>query len=369
MHRYHLLPIIVGFLLLTGFTAPLTTQTPTRSTWSIVPSPNVGIRDNILYGVSAVSSTNVWVVGNYRDTSLVDQPLTEHWNGTVWSVVPSSNLSNTNSNGALNILTSVSANQSTAWTVGYSFDVPGKDTPIIGRWDGTQWKAVPSPVSNGALNSVTLVPNSQQAWAVGTTRGLDGSQPLIEYYDGSVWSSISGPIISGSALFNVFALSATNIWAVGLVSLQVSGMDVPLAEHWNGKVWSRVPVPDSGNLYGITGMNNDLWAVGIGPNNALTEHYNGKIWKTASSSTGTPTDLLAAAALNHSRVYAVGRSGNVASSELWNGSVWKTVSMPYLDTTDSELFGATSVPNGKQIWAVGFANINGIDKTLIERTS
>jgi hypothetical protein len=56
--------------------------------WTTIPSPNVGISKNFLYGVSVVSPSDVWAVGAYDDQTLYDHPLTEHWNGATWSVVP-----------------------------------------------------------------------------------------------------------------------------------------------------------------------------------------------------------------------------------------------------------------------------------------
>src|SRR5438552_18107105 len=64
------------------------TATPTCSpsgVWSIVSSPNQG--SSSLYGVSAVSSNDVWAVGYYSNGSSL-LPLTEHWNGSSWSIVP-----------------------------------------------------------------------------------------------------------------------------------------------------------------------------------------------------------------------------------------------------------------------------------------
>src|SRR5579859_2645264 len=60
------------------------------SSWTIVPSPNVGTGSNFLPGVAAVSSTDVWAVGS-SSTGSAYQTLTEHWNGSSWSVVPSPN--------------------------------------------------------------------------------------------------------------------------------------------------------------------------------------------------------------------------------------------------------------------------------------
>ncbi len=52
------------------------------------PQPRVR-SSNFLNGVAAVSANDMWAVGDYESSGSLLQTLTEHWNGTVWSVVPS----------------------------------------------------------------------------------------------------------------------------------------------------------------------------------------------------------------------------------------------------------------------------------------
>ena len=62
------------------------------SNWSVVPSPSPGGNDNnFLISVATVFSNSVWAVGVYQDGSGNYQTLIEHWNGSSWSVVPSPN--------------------------------------------------------------------------------------------------------------------------------------------------------------------------------------------------------------------------------------------------------------------------------------
>src|SRR5205085_10280583 len=98
--------------------------------WTRVPSPNIGtVYDgNVLLGIDAVSSNDVWAVG-YVDT---DAPgtltLIEHWNGSQWSIVPSPSVPNTD-----NKLESVSAiSTNDVWAVGYYLEVIGD-----GGWERT----------------------------------------------------------------------------------------------------------------------------------------------------------------------------------------------------------------------------------------
>ena len=59
------------------------------STWSVVTSPNAGTGSNYLYGVAAVSVSDIWAVGYYTTTGTLQQTLTLHWDGAAWTQVPS----------------------------------------------------------------------------------------------------------------------------------------------------------------------------------------------------------------------------------------------------------------------------------------
>jgi hypothetical protein len=71
--------------------------------WSHVASPNVGARNNDLYGLACTSTTACTAAGLYRNSSNVQQTLIEHWNGAAWSTVPSPNAGTSH-----NVLLSVS---------------------------------------------------------------------------------------------------------------------------------------------------------------------------------------------------------------------------------------------------------------------
>jgi hypothetical protein len=60
--------------------------------WSRVSSPNAGTRANILFAVSCVSDTSCTAVGGYVNTSGIVRTLIESWNGVSWSRVSSPNV-------------------------------------------------------------------------------------------------------------------------------------------------------------------------------------------------------------------------------------------------------------------------------------
>src|SRR4051794_41154715 len=85
-----------GLLPNSGGAAPLgatPTGTPPVCGWSFVASPNHGTSGNILHAAAAISANDIWAVGQYvDDTSFKTQTLTQHWDGTAWTIVPSPNL-------------------------------------------------------------------------------------------------------------------------------------------------------------------------------------------------------------------------------------------------------------------------------------
>jgi len=153
------------------------------------PSPAA---ENYLTGVAATSTRDVWAVGYLllggsrpslipgasRDEGF--QTLTEHWDGTSWSVVSSPNVGDS-SNVLLGAAESGNGN---VWAVGRYISITGSDQTLIEQWTGSAWSVVPSPnvgsLSN-VLRGVTAV-SATRAWAVGGYGGGVFSRTLIQGY-------------------------------------------------------------------------------------------------------------------------------------------------------------------------------------------
>src|SRR5262245_34954534 len=106
----------------------LALATPTTPTcppaWKIVEAPESdALEDANLYSVAAVSSDDVWAVGDYSVDG-ARKTLTEHWDGTRWNVVQSLNMSQVGEN-VLGGVVAASAND--VWALG-SWHVPNSDS-------------------------------------------------------------------------------------------------------------------------------------------------------------------------------------------------------------------------------------------------
>jgi hypothetical protein len=151
--------------------------------WSTAPTPNPNLI-NTLRGVAADSASDVWAVGDaIKSTSdgvSASSTLVERWNGTAWSVVPSPNVG-----AGSNVLTGVAARSSTdVWAVGYFDDVTGtipvRKTLWL-HWDGARWAVVASPNAGSGDNTLlgVIAPaGTGAAWSWGGS--ADGT--LVERF-------------------------------------------------------------------------------------------------------------------------------------------------------------------------------------------
>lgn len=184
--------------------------------WSVISSPNPGTVESILQGVSVVSANDIWTVGNYSLTNGHNKTLIEHWNGTTWSVVSSPNVGKFSN--VLNGVSAVSSND--IWAVGYNVASPGNvDLTLTEHWNGRNWKAVPSPSPSSSanyLNGVVAI-SKTNVWTVGYTDKAGGS--LIEQWDGTHWNVIvsKNEHNAGNVLMAVSADMLTDIWVAGFI--------------------------------------------------------------------------------------------------------------------------------------------------------
>jgi hypothetical protein len=318
-----------------------------------------------LYGVTAISPSDVWAVG------LTDGGTLElNWTGSHWVEYPVAT-----ANGYFNAVASTSARN--VWAVGgTNWFSPSQ--PLADRWSGKSWTrvATPNPVGGGYFNAVTATSTSN-AWAVGLA-GPGGpgvvapTTPLIEHWNGRRWAEQRFPAVpAGGQFAGVAASSAANAWAVGWTGATV---EQTLIDHWNGKSWTRVPSPNvpgaTGNiLKGITVLSGtSAWAVGsasvAGSSKTLVMHWDGKRWTIVPSSTPDgDAALFGVLATWASNIWAVGIVHPSTCShhppscqtliEHWNSKRWKVLPSPNPPSGYLNQLWALSATSRGNIWAVG----------------
>ncbi|GAC1619351.1 MAG: hypothetical protein NVS4B11_10600 [Ktedonobacteraceae bacterium] len=337
-----------------------------------------------LAGVAVVSDKNVWAAGEIvTSTTNTAEAIVEHWDGHTWQISPSATPAGALGSALLGI-TAISRDD--VWAVGDISVQAGSFQPLTEHWNGAQWQIVPSPVlPDSFLNGVAAV-SAHDIWAVGVSAG----STLIERWDGSSWSTVpsSNPGSNGNELKGVVAISAHDVWAVGDYR-DSNFAELPLIEHWNGSSWSTVPSPNPGSFTSLNGVAatsaHDVWAVGsffdsTNTTQAFVEHWNGSSWQATiglNPAGSTGSFLQGVTAVSHKDVWAVGftnppvGSGNLLTLiEHWNGSSWQIVPSPNIAGVNGPLNflnGVAAVPHGKDAWAVGRAtDQSGSSVTLVE---
>jgi Phosphoesterase family len=341
------------------------------SGWSVVPSYSFGSLDNVLAGVSAASATDAWAVGAYDPSgSSVLATLAEHFDGTRWTAFPLPNVGVEE-----NVLMAVSMpSTGRAWAVGFFVNGKFQQQTLIEHFDGAVWSVIPSP-SPGALQNIlygVAAISDSDVWAVGAEEESSGLwHTLTEHWNGAQWSVVTAVDAgaNGNQFYAVKALASNNVYAVG----QQSGAGFPnqaLIEHWNGKSWSVVSSPADASAsalpLGVTATASSLTLVG--EQETDTAPYTNYVAAGAPSSLSIQTtpnagagenDLFAVETAADGSTWAVGwnidtNTGNHDPLILQGiNGVWSLVSSPSLGTgSDSGFAAITAIPGGG-LWAVG----------------
>ena len=258
-------------------TSPTTTgnlQQWDGSAWSISPPPS-GTEGEILQSITAISASDIWVGGCIP-------AFLEHFDGSQWTYFALQDLSAVNES----CITGISViSPSDVWAVGWSSPRGGSYVTVTEHWDGTSWTFVPSPnvgTGDNQLNGVVALADDN-VWAAGfSTAAPDGSaanQTLIEHWDGTSWTVVPSPNVAyggqvrDNLLQGIVAVSSSDLWAFGYYEANPSGESgdiFSLAMQWNGTSWSVVPTPNpteesmiNDPLYaGILTGPKSLWLVG-----------------------------------------------------------------------------------------------------------
>ncbi|MFE7841430.1 hypothetical protein ACFU53_36865 [Streptomyces sp. NPDC057474] len=176
---------------------------------------------NELSDVAATASDDIWVAG---DGFLL------HDDGTGWQRRPMPASSGDSVHGAR--FDAVDSG-------GFLLTASEKDGNArrMARWDGTRWTALPELPGSRAMDV--------RAFAADDIWVLDGKTGVY-HWNGTRWTATDLPV-TVTALDGV---APDDLWAVGHhyphgpdERLGLPGAQ-PAAMHWDGHVWSRIPVPE-----------------------------------------------------------------------------------------------------------------------------
>jgi hypothetical protein len=237
--------------------------------WSVANTPNPGSLRDMLFGASALSTSNVWAVGNQEGADGIFETLAEHWNGHTWSVVRTPD-PGTNGN-LLYAVDAVSADN--VWAVGQQSFAEGPDQGLVEHWNGHDWSIVPLPVSVSALvmlDGVTV--SGGQVWVAGEADSPAGGLPLIEHLANGRWSTEHLPALpDGSNWGNLYGMAVAqgSVWAVGTFVDPATDNNDVLVLRGTGGTWTIDNAPNAGGKGfsdipgGITAIDGQLWLAGM----------------------------------------------------------------------------------------------------------
>jgi hypothetical protein len=300
-----------------------------------VTTPNAaGALGSELFGVSCTSSTDCTAVGSYTDGSGAELTLAEAWNGATWVIETTPNAA-----GALGSeLFGVSCTSSTDCTaVGSYTDSSGVEVTLADAWNGTDWATQKTPNPAGSqdnqLSGVSCTA-ATSCTAVGQDLSGTGVQvTLADAWNGTTWATEKTPNPTGSEVNQLSGVSCTSSTACTAVG---SSDGTTLPEAWNGTKWAietspNPPGSEDNQLSGVScNSSTACTAVGSSEEVALSESWNGTTWvieTTHNSSGAEASQLLAVSCTSAAACTAVGSYTDSAGigatlAEAWNGTSW-----------------------------------------------
>ena len=362
---------------------PIAAAVPTRvpqactGRWEIQPSPDPGgeSRDSRLFAVSALAPDDVWAAGYFETDAFRPLYLVEHWNGTAWTVVPTPIVGD--EDNFLYGITALSTDD--VWAVGFIMVKQYSEAVTLAmHWDGLQWTVIPTPNGGSVHDDLVAISGngSNDVWAAGSSfRGSTYSyHTLVEHWNGAEWSIVPSASIGGGGgggggtYLSAITSSPSAMWSAGYTATNPLHT---LVERPSGSRWVHVSSPNipghNNYLYGISAATDtDAWAAGYEDSpempkpNTVIEHWDGSAWSIVPSPSPAPNGnyLRGIAAVSSTEAWAAGFTidADLATNTLverWSGTDWTVFPSPNHQQNLSSLLAISATPAGTDLWAVG----------------
>ncbi|MFB3908859.1 MAG: hypothetical protein ACE15D_10690 [Candidatus Eisenbacteria bacterium] len=350
--------------------------------WEHVPTPNAGNSVNRLTAITALSPSDAWSVGLWRNEPAGSGPIAIRWNGSAWNFV---DLPPTDDLGTNPETVGVDhAPNGDVWIAGnVTTSPPANNLPLVMRWRNDSWDYVdtvtlrpqveyPYADRGGFAYEVEAIAHDD-VWAVGIANGYgdasSASVPMALHWDGSEWTDVDVPLVANRhhELDAVVAIASDDVWAAGDYR-NIAGTFRAVTYHWDGHEWSHVPSPmedihQSGIEDLVATGPNDVWAIGgSDADGALLMRWNGSQW-TMMPPPPNSGGSLAAVAPND--LWSSGWNGYWH----WDGVSWTEVPADVPGATYVIRSGGMEIVGDCDIWTAGFWTLaDGITSyTLAER--
>ncbi len=220
------------------------------SSWTTVTPANQGSYGDTLFDISCTTSTSCVAVGMYFASLSppTESVLTEYYNGSSWSSNSPTSPSTAGSM-LMGISCASSASSTSCEAVGNYVDSSGVEQALVEAYNGSSWSeqtSVDSGSGQNALTDVSCVSSNfcmaTGEYAADTITGVTGT--LTEEYNGSSWSIVSSPDVGSgnNVLYGVSCASSTSCSGLGYEANSSafttnfsSATQIPqtLAEEWS----------------------------------------------------------------------------------------------------------------------------------------
>jgi hypothetical protein len=351
--------------------------------WSVTPSPNPRA-GNGLFGaaegpaVSCPTTSVCTAVGLHVRESGLGVTLAERRSAGVWAVQTTPNPAGAAAS-ALNAVWCPSGSACTA--VGQFTVKSGALRTLAERWNGSNWRIQPTPNPAGSPSSrlfAVACPASHRCTAVGAAN----SKLLVERWGGARWRIQPAPVPAGSHVSELVAVACTGPSCVAVGDyVNGSGLDVSLAERWNGTSWviQHTPnAPGARSFSVLSGVSctagNACEASGEADSGAFAERWNGRTWSVQAVPvpSGAQFAQLFGVSCAVSSCEAVGlyqdSSGAlVPLAERRNGTAWHTQTAANPARASTNYLSGVSCPSAFDCTAAGQGNGEGTPFALGER--
>jgi hypothetical protein len=217
--------------------------------WKIeeTPSPTEA-KFSRLFSVSCATSEACTATGDWSNAKNEFHTLAERWNGKEWSVQETPNPPEVLATDSLDLSGVSCPSTKECVAVGSYIKKAGSREKLIERWNGKTWaiEEVANPPEASELDLISVSCSTTEAC---TAVGYTGEEKLYaERWNGKEWTLESIPmpverhVTNGELLSSVSCPSVEACTAVGHYT-NSSYVEVPLVEHWNGKVWATQTAP------------------------------------------------------------------------------------------------------------------------------
>jgi hypothetical protein len=219
---------------------------------SPVPVPVPEVTETWLSSIACPTPSRCLAVGGLRHGRRSYRTLAESWDGSAWRALPTPVQPG---DAALERLA--------CWGTRSCLAV---GSGLVELWSGHRWRRAPGPDRPGVYLAALDCPGRGGCWAAGE---VDGGTPqeaaVLAHWSGHAWSVRRAPRGSGVILESVSCLSSNDCWAAGTRPL--NRVHQPwTAYHWNGRHWRVAKLPSSGRYVGQLAVSCQIasacWAYG-----------------------------------------------------------------------------------------------------------